>query len=517
MESVINIARPVIGSQAAAGRHDKRTRQSAMSGISNNDGVQRKLKTSETAQIAYTVAAGSKPVQQQKLLVIEHGLDPPGRYTSAFDDFELLFAGDRDTALAKLIEHKPAVILLDQGPAMNTVETPACAALLESILDLAPDTKVIVITPAGDRETAASAIRLGAYDYSEQPVDSDLLEFIIKRAFDRHALEALSRNQHISVDHDEYQYGIITKCPEMRHVCRAIEKAAPTPATVLLLGESGTGKELLAQALHTQSLRIKAPFVAINCAAIPADLLESELFGYEKGAFTGATSQVIGKIERANYGTLFLDEIGDLTLNLQAKLLRFLEERTFHRIGGHDEIKVDIRIVCATHQNIVELIDKNLFREDLYYRISEITVKVPALRERPGDAIVLAREFLRESSRTNGKSVRNFSNEALSAIDAFDWPGNVRELKNCVNRAVIMTDDNRIEASDLAIPSRQHDTPLMNLSTPLMNLRQIRESTDRETLIKAFLMADGNVSRVAEILGTSRTTIYDLAAKYGLK
>jgi two-component system NtrC family response regulator len=509
MDTVYSPSQSALDSRLDEVHRYKRTSQSNMTATRHNNGAMSKMHTPDTVEVGNVSAPMQKTAQQHKLLVIDSNPESWNRHSLSFDDFELMLATDADTALAHVSTHQPAVVILDPGPGPHDTDAAIGLDLLESILNLAPSTKVIVITANGDRANAARAIGLGAYDYHQQPVDRVSLESLIKHAFDRHALEQESRNLLIRVNKDKDPDGISTCCAEMKHACRLVEKVAPTSATALLLGESGTGKELLAQALHRLSPRKNAPFIAINCAAIPANLLESELFGHEKGAFTGATARMIGKIERADTGTLFLDEIGDLSLPLQAKLLRFFQERVVQRVGGHSDIHVDLRIVCATHHNLAELIDKQLFREDLYYRISEIRVNIPALRDRPGDPPLLAREFLREASRRHGKSFRGFSNQALKAIDSYDWPGNARELKNCINRAVIMADGDRIDVSDLALPVEQH-------ATPLMSLRQTRNSAEREILNRALSMTDGNISRVAEVLDTSRTTVYELITKHGI-
>ena len=510
METGFSASQTVFDSQRDDDRRRNRAGSEAVKRNGRNDNAGRKGETGGDTENARAVAATHKAAQQQKLLVISHNARSPDEYPLSFDDIELLFATDNFATLAQVSQHHPAVVVLDPGTTPHAADPSTELEIIGSILDQAPDTKIIVITAAGDRASATRAIGLGAYDYYQRPIERLSLEPLIRRAFDRYALEHESRSSQRGDDKDTFLSGISTRCPDMKQACHLVEKVAPTTATVLLLGESGTGKELLAQALHRLSPRKNAPFIAINCAAIPANLLESELFGHEKGAFTGATSRVAGKIECAHKGTLFLDEIGDLSMPLQAKLLRFLQERVIQRIGGHDEISIDVRIVCATHHQLIELIDERLFRDDLYYRISEISINIPALRHRRGDAILLAKEFLRESAQTHGKSIRGFSHQALKAIDMYDWPGNVRELKNRVNRAVIMAESKRIEANDLAIPTVQ-------LTAPLINLRQSRDTAERETLTRAISMADGNMSRVAELLGTSRTTVYELVAKHGMK
>jgi two-component system NtrC family response regulator len=292
----------------------------------------------------------------------------------------------------------------------------------------------------------------------------------------------------------------------MLSVCGAVEKIAPTSVTVLLLGESGTGKELVARALHELSPRTEKPFVAINCAAIPENLLESELFGHEKGAFTGAHKQVAGKIELANHGTLFLDEIGDMPVPLQAKLLRFLQQRSFERIGGRTEIAVDVRIVCATNRKPEELMKTGQFREDLYYRLSEMVINIPPLRQRPGDAVLLARHFLNVMNHQEGRDVRGFGSDALIALGTYKWPGNVRELENRVKRAVIMADGTHITAADLDLPAPAPNAPL---PAPV-KLREARERAEREAVQQAMAEAEGNVSKAAKLLDISRPTLYDL-------
>jgi len=288
-----------------------------------------------------------------------------------------------------------------------------------------------------------------------------------------------------------------------------IEKVAPTTATTLLLGESGTGKELLARALHNLSPRASEAFVAINCAAIPENLLESELFGYEKGSFTGAAKTTPGKIEFANDGTLFLDEIGDMPLALQAKLLRFLQERTVERVGGRKEIPVDVRVVCATNQDLKVAIADNRFREDLYYRISEVTAAIPPLRDRPGDAVVMARAFLQENAAKQSSPLRNFTQGALQAIETHEWPGNVRELENKVKSAVIMAEGKQVTAADLGLD-------VAGTGSYPMNLRAVRLEAERRALTQVLTITDGNISKAAELLGITRPTFYNLMQKHDI-
>lgn len=443
------------------------------------------------------------------LLIIE---DDPGLQKQlrwSFDAYETLVAGDRESALAQVRRYEPAVVTMDLGLPPDPDGASEGLATLKQILALAPDTKVIVLTGNQDHANAVKAIGMGAYDFHQKPFDPEMLGLVIERAFYLYALQRENRNLQ-QTQADSPLSGIISRDPGMLKVCRNVEKVAPSDVTVMLLGDSGTGKEVLAKALHQLSHRKSKRFMAINCAAIPENLLESELFGYEKGAFTGAVKQTLGKIELANGGVFFLDEVGDLPMPLQAKLLRFLQERVIERIGGREEIPVDVRIVCATHQNLKELIEAGRFREDLYYRLSEIVIAIPPLRNRVGDAPLLAHHFKNKFSAQEGRSSLNFSQEALAAIESHPWPGNVREMENCIKRAVIMADGPQISADDLGLQS----SPA--LEEPI-NLRQVREEAEYKALVKALARADGNVAKAAELLGISRPTIYDLMSRHGVK
>jgi two-component system NtrC family response regulator len=446
----------------------------------------------------------------RKLLVIE---DDPGLQTQlrwCFENYEVIIAGDRDAALAELDQHQPPVVTLDLGLPPEVDGTSVGFGLLEEILLKAPHTKVIVVTGNNDREHATRSVAMGAYDFFYKPIDADMLGLIVNRAYRLYELE--EENRRLSIRQTESPLeGVITGSDDMLEVCRTVEKVAPTDTTVLVLGESGTGKELLARSLHGLSTRSDKRFVAINCAAIPENLLESELFGYEKGAFTGAAKQTPGKIETASDGTLFLDEVGDMPLPLQAKLLRFLQERVIERVGGRKEIPVDVRVICATHKDLHELIRADQFREDLYYRISEVSISIPSLREREGDALLLARVFLERISKQQGKKGYRFTKDAMAAIENYGWPGNVRELENRVKRAVIMAERNQITAGDLELGG---NTP-QELAT--FNLREIRDRSDRQAVSRALTHVGGKVSKAAELLGISRPTMYDLLRKFGLK
>ena len=407
---------------------------------------------------------------KQKILLVE---DDPGLQKQlkwSLADYELVMAADRDSAVVQLRRHEPAVVLLDLGLPPDADGASEGLAALQQILSLAPATKVIVVTGNLDRSNAVKAIRIGAYDFFQKPFDPDVLALMIARALHVHALEAENRLLAARQRGSALQ-GLITSSEPMLKICRTVEKVAPANATVLLLGESGTGKEVLARGVHELSPRAGKRFVAINCAAIPDTLLESELFGYEKGAFTGAAKQTIGRIEYANEGTLFLDEIGDLPMPLQAKLLRFLQERVIERLGGRGEIPVDVRVVCATHRDLADMIREGSFREDLYYRLSEITVKIPPLRERPGDAVLLAQAFLERYAREQGRNIRGFTADALGALETHAWPGNVREMENIIKRATIMADGTQITAADLGLDAAQAEPQPFNL-------RQARENAE---------------------------------------
>jgi two-component system NtrC family response regulator len=443
------------------------------------------------------------------LLVVEDDEGLQRQLKWAYEGYQVVCAGDRSAAIEALRAHEPAVVTLDLGLPPDPDGTTEGFATLEQILRLKPDTKVIVATGHGAHESALRAIAMGAYDFYKKPVDIDELGMIVARAFHLHGIEA--ENRRLESDSGSTVLGsIVSAAPEMLTVARTIERVATADVSVMLLGASGTGKELLAQAVHEKSKR-KGAFVAINCAAIPENLLEPELFGYERGAFTGAVKSTVGKIELAEGGTLFLDEVGDIPLPLQVKLLRFLQERVIERIGGRQPIAVDTRIVCATHQDLEAMIADGRFREDLYYRLAEIVVKIPSLAERSGDAVLLARHFVNRFSRELNPSVQSLSPEALAAIDAYAWPGNVRELENRIKRAVIMADGRSIGAADLDLGSAAAE------QSELINLRAAREVADRKAIRHAMSRTDNNISGAAKLLGISRPTLYDLLKQYRLQ
>ena len=442
-----------------------------------------------------------------RLLIVEDdaGLQKQWRWT--FDDCEVLQARNRAEAIALLRRHEPPVVLQDLGLPPDAEGVAEGFEALREILALAPQTKVIVVTGHADQENALRAVAEGAWDFCQKPSDEAVLRLIVARAFHIHGLEEQNRQLTRNLTASPIQ-GIIATDAGMLRVCRLVEKIAPADVTVLIQGESGTGKELVARALHELSPRRKGRFVAINCAAIPEQLLESELFGHEKGAFTGALKTTQGKFEVANGGTLFLDEIGDMPLALQSKLLRFLQARVIERVGGREEIAVDVRVVCATNQDLESLIAAQRFREDLFYRISEVPVRIPPLRERAGDAVMLANVFLHRFGAQHGSPRRGFTPAALSAIEAYAWPGNVRELENKVKTAVIMAEGPLVTEKDLGLAA--------GAAAQVLNLREVRAKAERQAALQALTAADGNVSRAAALLGVSRPTLYDLMDRCGI-
>ena len=447
-----------------------------------------------------------------KLLIVEDDEGLQAQLKWAYEDFDVTIVGDRESAIAALRAEEPGVVTLDLGLPPDPDGTTEGFAVLDAIMALKPETKVIVASGHGARESALKAIEHGAYDFYQKPVDIEALGLIVRRALNLHKIENENRRLAGKVGEDKTVLGaMITSAPEMVKVARTIERVAKTNVSVMLLGASGTGKELLAKGLHDASDRSGGSFVAINCAAIPENLLESELFGHEKGAFTGAVKTTEGKIEQAHGGTLFLDEVGDIPLPLQVKLLRFLQERTIERIGGRKPIEVDTRIVCATHQNLEAMIGEGRFREDLFYRLAEIVIKIPALSERPGDAILLAKAFLNRFSAEMNPQVKGFAPDALAAIDSWGWPGNVRELENRVKRAVIMADEKMVSANDLDLDADAED------AAEVLNLKSAREQADRKVIRHALARTEGNISSTAKILGISRPTLYDLLKQYDLQ
>ena len=426
----------------------------------------------------------------------------------AFSEHKVYPAASRNEAIEIVRAAPVPVAILDLGLPPDPDGASEGLATLMEIREIAPATKVIIATGNETREHALRAIALGAYDFYQKPIDIEVLRMIVGRAEQMFELEAENRRLNEAAIASPID-GIIANSPEMLQVLRNIEKLAPTDVAVLILGESGTGKELLAHALHKLSRRAHAPFIPINCAAIPETLLESELFGHEKGAFTGAVRQNIGRIESAHRGTLFLDEIGDLPLPMQVKLLRFLQDQVVERIGGRKPVQVDVRIVCATNQDLDRMLVEGSFREDLFYRLNEVAVKVPPLRERPADAVVLASLFLRRYAAEYGHVTRGISSSALAAIKDHPWPGNVRELENRVKRAVVMTDGALVSAADLDLSTSEDEAKSLDI-------RSARSRAEREVIQLAMAQAGSNLSKAAKLLGISRPTLYDLMQQHQL-
>ena len=443
------------------------------------------------------------------LLIVEDDEGLCSQYRWAFPNYAVLTANTRAEALESLHKSRPAVVVTDLGLPPDPDGVTEGFAVLDGVLRAAPEVKVIVATGNGDRAHALRAVASGAYDFYEKPIDIEVLRAIVDRAFRIHQLE--SENRRLAEAPGPSPIArIITDAEPMLRICRSVERLAGANVPVLLLGESGTGKEALARALHDLGPRAKQPFIAINCGAIPENLLESELFGHERGAFTGAVKQTIGKIESADRGTLFLDEIGDLPHPLQVKLLRFLQDQVIERIGGRKSIQVDVRIVSATNMTLESQITAGRFREDLFYRLNSVSLRIPPLRERPGDPLLLARFFLHRFNREFGRNLRGLTNEATAAIVRHPWPGNVRELENRMKRAVVMTDGALVDAEDLELLLRAEDAPLN------LDLRTARLRAEREVLQVAIAQSNGTLSQAARLLGISRPTLYALLETHGM-
>ena len=447
------------------------------------------------------------------LLIVEDDLALQKQIKWSLDRFESVTASDRESALLQMRRHQPQVVTMDLGLPPDPDSVSEGFKLLEQMLEVDPAVKVIVLTGQNDQANALRAVAMGAYDFLAKPFEPDVLNLTVERAMRMAELQAENRRLQALHQPDALS-GLITRDAEMLRITRLIERVASSDATVLLLGESGTGKEVLAQGVHAASKR-SGRFVAINCAAIPENLLESELFGYEKGAFTGAVKTTPGKIETAHNGTLMLDEIGDLPHSLQAKMLRFLQQRTVERLGGRSEIPVDVRVVCATHQDLKGLIAENRFREDLFYRLAEIVVNIPPLRARTGDAVLLAHSFLRRFAQDQRRPGLSFGEDAIKAIEQHAWPGNVRELLNAVKRASIMADGERVGCDDLGLPPPERGAEGSEGAD--LDLRTIREAAERQAIVAALARSNGNIVKASEILGVSRPTLYDLMKRLSIK
>ena len=449
--------------------------------------------------------------KSRSLLIVEDDLALQKQIKWSLDRFDCVTASDRESALVQLRRRTPAVVTMDLGLPPDADSVSEGFRLLEQIMVFDPTIKVIVLTGQNDQTNALRAVAMGAYDFLAKPFEPELLNLTIERAFRLFELQTENRRLQ-SLHQPDALSGLITRDPEMLRICRTIEKVASSNVTVMLLGDSGTGKEVLARGLHQSSPRRGGKFVAINCAAIPENLLESELFGYERGAFTGAAKTTLGKIETANGGTLMLDEIGDLPIALQAKLLRFLQERVIERVGGRQEIPVDVRIVCATHQDLNALSKEGRFREDLYYRLAEIVINIPPLRARVGDAALLAHAFVRRFAQEQNRSAMTLGEDAVRAVENYSWPGNIRELENCIKRATIMTDGPQISSDDLGLKS----TFLAGVDCSL-DLRMIRDNAEKQAIVAALGRVNSNMVKAADLLGVSRPTLYDLMHRLGLK
>ena len=452
----------------------------------------------------------SKP----KLLIVEDDEGLRAQYRWAFPAFEVTLCGARAAALAAVQKERPAVAILDLGLPPDPDGVSEGFATLEAMHAAAPELKVIVVTGNGEREVALRAIARGAFDFAEKPVELELLRTIVDRGLRMHTLEEENRRLAATASRSPIDR-IITGGEEMLKVCRTVEKLAGANVTVLLLGESGTGKEALARALHDLGPRARQPFIAINCGAIPENLLESELFGHEKGAFTGAIKQTIGRMESAHRGTLFLDEIGDLPLPLQVKLLRFLQDQVIERVGGRQPIQVDVRIVSATNASLEQQVADGRFRQDLFYRMNSVTVRIPPLRERGNDPMLLANYFLAKFNAEFSRTLRGFTEAAAAAIAAHPWPGNVRELENRIKRAVVMAEGRLIEPADMELAAPAGLAGAEGGPADL-DLRAARMRAERQVIQAALARSNGTLSSAAKLLGVSRPTLYTLMETHGM-
>jgi two-component system, NtrC family, response regulator len=444
-----------------------------------------------------------------KLLIVEDDEGLCSQYRWAFPACDVLLSHTRQQAIALVKRDNPPIAIIDLGLPPDPDGVSEGFATIEDVLRIAPSTKIVVATGNGARKHALKAVGAGAYDFCEKTVEIEVLRTIVDRGLNLYQLEEENRRL-ANVPARSPIERIVTASLAMLKVCRDVEKLATTNVPVLLLGESGTGKEALAAALHELGPRAKQPFVAINCGAIPENLLESELFGHERGAFTGAVKQTVGKIESAHKGTLFLDEIGDLPHPLQVKLLRFLQDQIVERIGGRQKIQVDVRVVSATNANLEAKIAQGVFRGDLFYRMNAVTVRIPPLRERNGDVILLANFFLNRFNREFNRNIRGFTETAAVALDAHDWPGNVRELENRMKRAVVMTESRTIDVTDLELAPAEE-------AMPDLDLRTARLRAEREVLRAALARSNNTLATAARLLGVSRPTLYGLMEAHGIE
>jgi len=450
-----------------------------------------------------------KKERKKKLLIVDDDEDLRTQMKWALaQDYEVLLAEDRKSAAVVMRKEKPAVVTLDLGLPPNPAGVEEGFSVLDDILNDDSHVKVLIITGRGEKEHALRAVEKGAYDFFYKPIELDELRVVLRRAFYLVELERERQALQQRLSGESFE-GMLGTCSKIQDMFAVIRKVSGTDAPVLITGESGTGKELVARAVHRLSIRQSKPFIAINCSAIPENLLESELFGHEKGAFTGAHVQRKGRFEMAEGGTLFLDEIGELPLLLQVKLLRFLQDRVVERVGGREQIDVDARVIAATNRDLKEAMKEGTFREDLYFRLGVILIALPPLREREGDIILLAKAFLDRFIAESGRKIGGFSSQALLAIQQYEWPGNVRELENRVKRAVIMAEGRNITPADLemATPKEQFEG---------MRLKDARELLEKDLILKSMSRNGGNLTKVAIELGISRPTLYDMMEKMGI-
>ena len=450
-----------------------------------------------------------KKMGKQKLLIIDDDEDLRTQMKWALaEDYDVLLAEDRKSAAAVMIKEKPAVVTLDLGLPPHPAGVEEGFAALDDILNEHGQTKVLIITGRGEKEHALRAVEKGAYDFFYKPIQLDEFKVVLRRAFYVSQLEREQRASKERLSTDTFE-GMLGTCQKMQDVYSVIRKVSTTDAPILIMGESGTGKELVARAIHQLSIRQSNPFIVINCGAIPENLLESELFGHEKGSFTGAHIQRKGRFEMAEGGSLFLDEIGELPLSLQVKILRFLQENVVERVGGREQIEVDTRVIAATNRDLKEAMKDGSFREDLYFRLGVIMISLPALREREGDIILIAKAFLERYADENRKKIKGFTSHAIDAIEQYTWPGNIRELENRIKRAVIMAEGKNLTPEDL-----QMDAPRIMYGG--MGLKEAREALEKELTLKALAHNNGNLTKTAIELGISRPTLYDLMEKFGI-
>ena len=455
----------------------------------------------------------------EKLLIVDDNEDIRNQLRWGLDsEYNVFLAGRHEEALSLFIKHRPKVTLLDLGLPPHEESAEEGFRCLEDILKIRPLAKIIIVTGNEERENALKAVQTGAYDFYQKPIDLKELKIIIKRAFHLYGLEEENRKLHTALDNrGALINGIIGECPKMLDVFSTIRKVASSDAPVLIQGESGTGKELVAKAIYSLSLRKDKPFIPINCGAIPENLLESELFGYEKGAFTGAYTKVHGKVEYAHKGTLFLDEIGELPYPLQVKLLRFLQEKTIQRVGGREDIHTDTRIIAATNKNLTKEIQKGRFREDLFYRIGVVTINLPPLRERKDDIMILANLFLQRFKNEFSKKIKGFEPLAIEMFKSYPWPGNVRELENRIQRAVLMSETPLIMPQDLDLTHTEKPWQSAINKEDSRTLKEIKEKIERDIIVSVMEKHDGQISKVADELGVARPTLYGLMKKYDIK